>query len=79
MILGEEHGWLEVFDIKNLSIISAHEFTEAGHYIYDLKAINETYYLLAGIRGLFKITINQRIRQYYSRKKVVRCLCHITD
>ena len=56
MVLGENDGWLEVFDINTSAITSAHKFTEAGYGIYDIIAIDDTHYLLATLEGLLKTT-----------------------
>ena len=78
MILGEIGGWLEVVDINTSNITSTHEFTEGGYSIRDIIAIDDTHYLLAAHKGLFKTTKDQVIYHYHKGKPVMS-LCHITD
>jgi hypothetical protein len=79
LLLGQDEGWLQVFDIETSTFTSKHEFTEAYH-IYDIIAIDETHYLLAADSGLFKTTKNQVINHYhFSKGFEVSSLCHITD
>ena len=79
MVLGEQRGWLEVFDIETSIITHSHKFTDAGDLgIHDIIAIDNTQYLLAAVEGLLKTTKDQLINHYY-KWKTVRSLCHITD
>jgi hypothetical protein len=81
LLLGQAWGLLQVFDIETSTFTSKHRFTEAGD-IYDIIAIDETHYLLAADKGLFKTTKNQVINQYHLSQGwlfFVSSLCHITD
>ena len=55
LLLGQTTGYLQVFDMKNSNITSAHNFKEGSH-IHDIVAIDDTHYLLAASRGLLKTT-----------------------
>jgi hypothetical protein len=66
ILLGEDEGYLEIFDISTSIITSTREFTEAGFYaIYDIIAIDDTHYLLAAREGLLKTTKDQLINHYH--------------
>jgi hypothetical protein len=60
---------LQVVDIKTSKITHTHDFTEGG-YIYDIIAIDDTHYLLAGWGGLLKTTKDQLMKHYYKGKDV---------
>ena len=45
-----------MFDIKNKIITSSHEFLEGRYHIFDIVAIDNTHYLIAGDKGLLKTT-----------------------
>ena len=77
MLLGELEGWLEVIDINNLSNKSSHEFKDADK-INDIIAIDETHFLLAAFKGLFKTTKDQMTKHYFKWNNV-SSLCHITE
>jgi hypothetical protein len=77
LLLGQDLGWLQVFDIETSKITSVHKFLRA-YDIHDIIAIDETHYLLAAEQGLFKTSKNQVINHYYKGKQVIS-LCHITD
>ena len=64
MLLGENGGWLEIFDINTSNITSTHKFME-GDSIYDIISIDDTHYLLAAHYGLYKTTKDQLINQFY--------------
>ena len=78
MVLGEHGGCLEVVDINTSTITSTHRFTEAGHGICDIIAIDDAHFLLAANNGLLKTSKDQLIKHYY-KGKTVTCLCNITD
>jgi hypothetical protein len=78
LLLGENWGWLEVFDINNSNITSSHKFKEGGMYICDILAIDDTHYLLAAQRGLLKTSKDQLIKHYFNGECVLS-LCHITE
>jgi hypothetical protein len=50
----------------------------AGRSIRDIVAINDTNYLLATYRGLFKNT-KDSILNHYFKEEQVSTLCHIAD
>ena len=77
LLLGEQFGWLEVFDINNSNITSSHQFEE-GSSIFDILAIDDTHYLLAAVEGLLKTTKDQLIKHYFIGE-CVNSLCHITE
>jgi hypothetical protein len=77
LLLGEELGWLEVFDINNSIITSSHRFKDGGG-IFDILAIDDTHYLLAAFMGLLKTSKDQLIKHYFKGKWVCS-LCHITE
>jgi hypothetical protein len=54
LLLGENKGYLEVFDIETSIITSSHKFTEAEVGIIDILAIDDSHYLLAAWDGLLK-------------------------
>jgi hypothetical protein len=59
------------------TITHTHYFTE-GDNIYDIIAIDDTYYLLAASKGLLKTTKDQLINHCPKGKDVIS-LCHVTD
>ena len=77
LLLGQYHGYLEVVDIKTSKITSNHQFTD-GNGIRDILAIDDTHYLFAASKGLFKTTKDQLIRHDYQGQWVLS-LCHVTD
>jgi hypothetical protein len=77
LLLGEQWGWLEVFDINNSIITSSHRFKDGGG-IFDILAIDDTHYLLAALDGLLKTTKDHLIKHYFNGECVFS-LCHITE
>ena len=54
LLLGQDGGWLEVFDISSATITHAWKIRE-GTTIWDIAAIDETRLFLAANEGLLKI------------------------
>jgi hypothetical protein len=65
-----------VFDIKNSNISSSHKFLEAGSFIHDIIAIDDSNYLLATSNGLLHTTKDQLIN-HYLKGKLARSLSEI--
>jgi hypothetical protein len=47
LLLGQEYGWLEVFDIGSATITHSWKIREDSCYIADILAIDKTHLLLA--------------------------------
>lgn len=73
LLLGENFGFLEIFDLKTRKITHKSEFDEGGEII-DMVAIDEERFMLATIKGLLKVTKDQVIYHYF-RFKTVNSVC----
>ena len=73
LLLGENFGFLEIFDLKTRKITHKNEFHEGGEII-DIVAIDEERFMLATIKGLLKVTYDQVIYHYF-RYKTVNSVC----
>ena len=55
LMLGEDEGYLELFDLKKNTITSTHHFSHFGT-IQDIIVENENHFLLAGEGGVIRAT-----------------------
>ena len=79
LFLGEDIGYLQVFDIKNFKITRTQWFTEIDK-IYDMVAINGSHQLLlVGKRGLLKATKDEELNKCYFDEEETRSICHIAE
>ena len=75
MLLGEDLGLLEVFNIKT-SKVTTYNYFWLELNIYDIIAIDDFNYLLASNCGLLKTTKNKVIKHYF-RGNWGTSLCHV--
>jgi hypothetical protein len=73
LLLGENFGVLEIFDLKSCKVTHRNEFEEGGEII-DMVAIDEERFMLATIKGLLKVAKDQVIYHYF-RFKTVNSVC----
>ena len=78
LVLGEDRGYLQVFDIDDLVITHTQEFKEVGR-ICDMIAIKDSeQLLLAGFKGLLKATKDKVIKHYFQGKPAIS-ICNIGE
>ena len=55
LLLGQDGGWLEVFEISSATITHSLKIREISSRILDILAIDETHLLVAYSEGILKI------------------------
>ena len=78
LVLGEQNGYLQVFDITNFKITHTQQFSEISD-IYDMIEIEDSeQLLLAGREGVLKATKDRAIKLYFKWKWTLS-ICHIAE
>ena len=77
LLLGEDDGWLEVFDISSSTITNSCCVIKSDK-ISEIVAVDDTHFLLATGIGLFKTTKDQMLAHYF-KWELITSLFHISD